>query len=65
MLDELAEQEDHGLTEDGRQVSRGLVVDVNQKATRKGDIMAFVTLEDLTGQVECLFFPGCGSGSRT
>ncbi|NLX83104.1 MAG: DNA polymerase III subunit alpha [Clostridiales bacterium] len=58
VLDELAEREDRGLGEDGRQVSLGgLVAGIKQKATRKGDIMAFVTLEDLTGQVECLFFP--------
>ncbi len=27
------------------------------KATRKGGMMAFLTLEDLTGQIECLMFP--------
>ena len=58
VLDELAEREDRGLSEDGRLVSLGgLVAGIKQKATRKGDLMAFVTLEDLTGQVECLFFP--------
>ncbi len=58
MLDELAEREDKGLSEDGRMVELGgLVVGIKQKATRSGGLMAFVTLEDLTGQVECLFFP--------
>ncbi len=57
-LEDLAEREDRGLNEDGRQVELGgLVAGIKQKATRKGDLMAFVTLEDLTGQVECLFFP--------
>ncbi len=58
VIDELVEREDHGLSEDGRAVQLGgLVVGIKQKATRKGDLMAFVTLEDLTGQVECLCFP--------
>ena len=35
----------------------GILTEVKGKATRKGDYMAFVTLEDLTGQVECLVFP--------
>jgi DNA polymerase-3 subunit alpha len=57
-LEELAEREDKGLSEDGRIVQMGgLVTGVKQKATRKGGLMAFITLEDLTGQVECLFFP--------
>ena len=57
-LEELAEREDRGQSEDGRYVEMGgLAVGVKQKATRNGGLMAFVTLEDLTGQVECLFFP--------
>ncbi len=35
----------------------GILTEVKGKATKKGDYMAFVTLEDLTGQVECLVFP--------
>ena len=35
----------------------GILTEVKGKATRKGDYMAFVTLEDMTGQVECLVFP--------
>ena len=58
LLEEMTEREDKGLSEDGRYAEMGgLVVGIKQKATRKGDMMAFVTLEDLTGQVECLFFP--------
>ena len=35
----------------------GILVEVKGKATKKGDYMAFVTLEDMTGQIECLVFP--------
>ena len=57
-LEELAERDDRGLSEDGRQVQLGgLIAGIKQKATRKGDLMAFLTLEDLTGQVECVVFP--------
>lgn len=57
-LEDLSEREDAGLSEDGRRVTMGgLIAGVKQKSTRRGEIMAFVTLEDLTGQVECLFFP--------
>ena len=38
-------------------VMGGILTEVKGKATKKGDYMAFVTLEDLTGQVECLVFP--------
>ena len=43
---------------DGREVAMGgMLTEVKGKATKKGDYMAFVTLEDLTGQIECLVFP--------
>lgn len=43
---------------DGREVAMGgILTEVKGKATKKGDYMAFVTLEDLTGQIECLVFP--------
>ncbi len=35
----------------------GILTEVKGKATKKGDYMAFVTLEDMTGQIECLVFP--------
>ena len=35
----------------------GMLTEVKEKATKKGDYMAFVTLEDMTGQIECLVFP--------
>ncbi|MDD4080721.1 MAG: DNA polymerase III subunit alpha, partial [Eubacteriales bacterium] len=57
-LEELAERDDRGLSEDGITISLGGIISlVKLKATRKGELMAFVTLEDLTGQVECLVFP--------
>ena len=43
---------------DGRNVVMGgILTEVKGKATKKGDYMAFVTLEDMTGQIECLVFP--------
>ena len=43
---------------DGRFVDMGgILTEVKGKATRKGDYMAFVTLEDMAGQIECLVFP--------
>ena len=57
-LEELAEREDKGLSFDGQTVSiGGIITQIKHKATKKGDLMAFATLEDLTGQVECLLFP--------
>ena len=57
-LEGLSETEDHGMSQDGRQVEMGgILTEVKGKATKKGDYMAFVTLEDLTGQVEGLVFP--------
>ena len=35
----------------------GILTEVKGKATKKGDFMAFATLEDMTGQIECLIFP--------
>ncbi|MBR4443672.1 MAG: DNA polymerase III subunit alpha, partial [Clostridia bacterium] len=58
-LDTLAEErEDKGLSLDGmRATMGGIVVDKKVKATRKGDMMAFVTLEDFYGTTEALIFP--------
>jgi DNA polymerase-3 subunit alpha len=43
---------------DGRFVDMGgILTEVKGKATKKGDYMAFVTLEDMGGQIECLVFP--------
>ena len=57
-LAELADREDQGLSEDGKRVSMGgIIVETHAKATKKGAMMGFITLEDQTGQVECLLFP--------
>ena len=55
---EMEEMPDHGMSLDGKEaVIGGILTAVNGKATRKGDYMAFVTLEDMTGQMEGLVFP--------
>lgn len=57
-LAELAESEDKGLREDGRRVSMGgIITESHAKATRKGAMMGFLTLEDQFGQIECMLFP--------
>ena len=35
----------------------GILTQCRKKATRKGEMMGFITLEDLTGQIECMVFP--------
>lgn len=35
----------------------GIINGIEKLATKKGDIMAFVTIEDIYGQIECVFFP--------
>ena len=56
-------EEDGGTGENGMSLDGtytelgGILTEVKGKATKKGDYMAFVTLEDLTGQIECLVFP--------
>ena len=56
---ETAEGEGEGAGDlDGRFADiGGVLTEVKSKATKKGDLMAFATLEDMTGQVECLIFP--------
>ena len=57
-LGELEEREDRGLGEDGEKcVMGGILISSRSKATRKGDMMGFITLEDLYGQVEGMVFP--------
>lgn len=55
---ELKERPDAGIDDDGRQVVMGgILTALRPKATKKGAMMGFITLEDLTGQIECLLFP--------
>ena len=57
-LEGLEEREDHGMLLDGRAVDMGgILTEVKGKATKKGAYMGFLTIEDLTGQLECLVFP--------
>ncbi|MBR3905382.1 MAG: DNA polymerase III subunit alpha, partial [Clostridia bacterium] len=47
-----------GIGEDGKKVVMGgMVVESHAKATKKGAMMGFMTLEDHAGQIECLLFP--------
>ena len=44
--------------EDGRKVTMGgIIQSVSRINTKKGDSMAYVTIEDVYGQIECLLFP--------
>ena len=57
-LEGIEEREDHGMEMDGMAVEMGgILTEVKGKATKKGAYMGFITLEDLTGQIECLVFP--------
>ena len=57
-LSELLEEPDHGLACDGQRVRMGgMLTEFRQKATKSGNLMGFVTLEDLTGTIEALVFP--------
>ena len=52
------ENEDGGVSQDGMEaVMGGIITAKKTKATRKGDMMAFVTLEDFYGSIEALVFP--------
>ena len=66
---EITEQQETGgenLEMDGRFIDMGgILTEVKEKATKKGDYMAFVTLEDMTGQIECLVFPRVFEKYRT
>ncbi len=57
-LSELSEEEDHGLRWDGLAVRMGgMISEKRTKATRSGNLMGFITLEDLYGATEALVFP--------
>ena len=54
----ILEEPDHGLSRDGMRVRMGgMLTEFRQKATRSGNLMGFVTLEDMTGTIEALVFP--------
>lgn len=55
---ELSDRPDKGQSMDGMAVRMGgILIDAHGKATKKGAFMGFITLEDLTGQIEGLVFP--------
>ncbi len=62
MLGDYSEDEDggkeyHGIA-DGQQVTMGgMIGDFKKLKTRSGTFMAFVTVEDLFGSIECVCFP--------
>ena len=57
-LSEIEENPEASQDLDGLAVEMGgVLAAVNGKATKKGDYMAFITLEDMTGQMEGLVFP--------
>ena len=57
-IEALKERPDSGLSEDRKSVVMGgILTEIKSKATKKGSMMGFVTLEDLTGRIECLIFP--------
>ena len=54
----LKEEADGGISKDGAYVVLcGILTQIRGKVTKKGSYMGFVTLEDLSGQVEGLVFP--------
>lgn len=54
----LAEEQDKGLKYDGLFVRMGgMIIEKRTKATKSGNLMGFITLEDMYGSVEVLIFP--------
>ncbi|MDD3411268.1 MAG: DNA polymerase III subunit alpha [Eubacteriales bacterium] len=57
-VSQAAESESHGLERDGDSVRMaGILTQSRGKLTKKGAMMGFITLEDLSGQIEGLVFP--------
>ena len=50
-------QPDSGIKEGSHVTIAGLVTGLSVKRTKKGDLWAIATVEDLEGAIECLFFP--------
>ncbi|MCL6422035.1 DNA polymerase III subunit alpha [Brachybacterium sp. JHP9] len=49
---------DEGAVEDGAMVKiAGLITSLQRKTTKKGDMWAIATVEDLEGSIDCLLFP--------
>jgi DNA polymerase-3 subunit alpha len=57
-IEELQQTPDAMLRYDGLPAHMGgIVAEIRTKSTKSGGLMAFLTLEDLTGQIEVLVFP--------
>ncbi len=55
---EIGEQEDRGIESDGKRVKfAGILLHCRKRATRRGDLMGTLVLEDLSAQIEGLVFP--------
>lgn len=50
-------EEDSGVKDGQKVVLGGIIVEKKNKITRNNNMMAFITLEDLYGTVECIVFP--------
>ncbi len=58
VMEEINDSGDEALSFDGKNVTiGGLVSAIRTQTTKKGQLMSFLTLEDLYGQVECILFP--------
>lgn len=57
MLESYEDLKDSGIRDGGQIVTGGLIADIKNQMTRNGKLMAFVTLEDLYGQIEVIVFP--------
>ena len=57
-ISELLGSEDEEGASDGTRVTvSGIISDITLKNTKNGDRMAFLTLEDYSGEIECVIFP--------
>ena len=55
---EVAEQENKGIDQDGRRIKvGGIIVSSRRRATRKGELMGTLVLEDLSARIEGIVFP--------
>ncbi len=55
---ELTAENEESAFSDGHNVTLcGIVSQVREKVTKNNQMMAFVTIEDITGSIECLIFP--------
>ncbi len=52
-----SETDEAGVRDSQILVLGGIITAINKRNTKNGQVMAFVTLEDVTGSVEIIFFP--------